>query len=207
VPVNCGAIPDSLIENELFDDCYTLGQRAYPLLQVIAIDPASCSVTLSVPKGVTPWSLDDAPRGHPLLHRWDPREAVNAQGALAVAEGAPIALEDGTQVSFEPGGLYVTGDCWLVPARVAGNGRLDWPMAGAALPPRGRHRYAVLGVTADNGSYDECCCRFDSLCQLPQAGQGRLAGKPAGSVAAPAVLKKARAKVARKKAAKADKPT
>ena len=105
--------------------------------------------------------------------------------------------------------LYATGDYWLIPARVAGNGQLDWPMAGAApaaLPPRGRHHYAVLGVTGDNGSYDECCCRFDSLCQLLQAGQGQPAGKPAGSVAAPVMMKKAPAKVAAKKAVKAGKP-
>ena len=194
---------------ELVDDRYTLGQRAYPLLQVIAIDLASCSVTLNVPKNTTPWPLDDDPRRHPLLRRWDQHDAVSAQGVLAVAEGAPIALEDGIQVSFEPGGLYATGDYWLIPSRVAGNGQLDWPMTGtapAALPPRGLHHHAVLGVSGDNGGYDECCCRFDSLCQLLQSGQAQPAGKPAGSVAAPAVLKKARSKVAAKKAAKAGRP-
>ena len=195
---------------ELVDDRYTLGQRAYPLLQVIAIDTASCSITLNVPKNILPWPLDDDPRRHPLLRRWDQREAVNTQGVLAVAEGAPIVLEDSIQITFESGGVYATGDYWLIPARVAGNGQLDWPSTGttpAALPPRGLHHHAVLGVTGDNGGYDECCCRFDSLCQLLQAGQGQLAGKPAGSVAAaPAALKKARAKVATKKTVKADKP-
>ncbi|KRE82959.1 hypothetical protein ASG75_15590 [Rhodanobacter sp. Soil772] len=194
---------------ELVDDRYTLGQRAYPLLQVLAVDAASCTVTLNVPKSTTPWPLDDDPHRHPLLRRWDQREAVNAQGVLAVAEGAPIALEDGIQISFEPGGLYATGDYWLIPARVAGNGQLDWPSAGAtpaALPPRGLHHHAVLGVTGDNGTYDECCCRFDSLCQLLQAGRNQLVGKRAAPVrAAPAAVKKARAKVA-KKVTKVDKP-
>ena len=163
---------------ELVDDRYTLGQRAYPLLQVLAVDAASCSVTLNVPKNTTPWPLDDDPRQHPLLRRWDQREAVNAQGVLAVAEGAPIALEDGIQVSFEPGGLYATGDYWLIPARVAGNGQLDWPSANgtpAALPPRGRHHYAARGVAGD-GNYDECCCRFGTLCELIQAGSSRQPG-------------------------------
>ncbi len=195
---------------ELVDDRYTLGQRAYPLLQVIAIDLANCSVTLNVPKNITPWPLDDDTRRHPLLRRWDQREAVNAQGVLATAEGAPIALEDGIQITFEPGGVYATGDYWLIPARVAGNGLLDWPMNGttpAALPPRGLHHHAVLGVTGDNGAYDECCCRFDSLCQLLQAGRNQLAGKPAAParVAAPAAVKKTRAKVA-KKVVTVDKP-
>ncbi|MBT2145770.1 MULTISPECIES: DUF6519 domain-containing protein [unclassified Rhodanobacter] len=163
---------------ELVDDRYTLGQRAYPLLQVIAVDLASCGVTLNVPKNTTPWPLDDDPRRHPLLRRWDQREAVNAQGVLAVAEGAPIALEDSIQISFEPGGLYATGDYWLIPARVAGNGQLDWPSANgtpAALPPRGRHHYAALGV-AGGGNYDECCCRFGTLCELIQAGSSRQPG-------------------------------
>jgi hypothetical protein len=193
---------------ELVDDRYTLGQRAYPLLQVLAIDLASCSVTLNVPKNIVPWPLDDDPRQHPLLRRWDQREAVNAQGVLAVAEGTSIALEDGVQITFEPGGVYATGEYWLIPARVAGNGQLDWPLANGApatLPPRGGHRYAVLGVTGDNGSYAECCCRFDSLCQLLQAKPGLQTGAgavlvPGAAVAAPGAVKKARARPVKKAA-------
>ncbi|MGB5941125.1 MAG: DUF6519 domain-containing protein, partial [Rhodanobacter sp.] len=169
---------------ELVDDRYTLGQRAYPLLQVLAIDPANASVTLNVPKNTTPWPLDDAPQRHPLLRRWDQREAVNAQGVLTVAEGAPITLEDGIQITFSPGGVYATGDYWLIPARVAGSGQLDWPSANgapAALPPRGRHHHAVLGISGEGG-YDECCCRFDSLCQWLQAKRRQPAG--AGAVLA-----------------------
>ena len=189
---------------ELVDDRYTLGQRAYPLLQVIAVDPASCSVTLNVPKNTVPWPLDDDSQQHPLLRRWDQRAAVNAQGVLAVAEGAPIALEDGVQVTFEPGGVYATGDYWLIPARVAGNGMLDWPRVTAAdgtssvaaLAPRGRHHHAALGATDDQGVYQECCCRFDSLCELLRAGAASFARQPAATAAktavAPAVAAKTR---------------
>ncbi|MDW2982764.1 DUF6519 domain-containing protein [Rhodanobacter sp. KK11] len=195
---------------ELVDDRYTLGQRAYPLLQVLAIDPANASVTLNVPKNTTPWPLDDAPQRHPLLRRWDQREAVNAQGVLTVAEGAPITLEDGIQITFSPGGVYATGDYWLIPARVAGSGQLDWPSANgapAALPPRGRHHHAVLGISGEGG-YDECCCRFDSLCQRLQAKRRQPAGAGAvlasgAAVAAPGTVKKTRAQPA-KKAAKAN---
>lgn len=191
---------------ELVDDRYTLGQRAYPLLQVIAVDPANGSATLNVPKNIVPWPLSDDPRQHPLLRRWDQREAVNGQGVLAVAEGAALALEDGIQVTFAPGGVYATGDYWLIPARVAGNGQLDWPSANgtpAALPPRGMHHHAVLGVTGANGGYDECCCRFDSLCQLLQANRSQQAGDGAvlaagAAVAAPVAVKKAQAKPAKK---------
>ncbi|HTH66964.1 MAG TPA: DUF6519 domain-containing protein, partial [Rhodanobacter sp.] len=199
---------------ELVDDRYTLGQRAYPLLQVIAVDLASCSVTLNVPKNTTPWPLDDDPRRHPLLRRWDQREAVNAQGVLAVAEGAPIALEDGIQVSFEPGGLYATGDYWLIPARVTGSGLLDWPMNGtapAALPPRGLHHHAVLGVTGDNAAYDECCCRFDSLCELLRAsskthGHDLLTAPAVGAAKSTAAAGSARRKRTRAKPAKPGNP-
>ncbi|EIM00679.1 DUF6519 domain-containing protein [Rhodanobacter denitrificans] len=193
---------------ELVDDRYTLGQRAYPLLQVLAIDPANGSVTLNVPKNIVPWPLDSDPRQHPLLRRWDQRDAVNAQGVLAVAEGTPMALEDGVQITFEPGGVYATGEYWLIPARVAGNGQLDWPLANGApatLPPRGGHHYAVLGVTGDSGSYAECCCRFDSLCQLLQARLGLQTGAgavlvPGAAVAAPSAVKKARARPVKKAA-------
>ena len=163
---------------ELVDDAYTLGQRAFPLLQVIAIDVANCSVTLQVPKNVTPWQPGGDPRQHALLRRWDQVDAVGTQGVLALGEGAPIALEDGIQITFEPGGVYATGEYWLIPARVAGNGQIDWPLATAAdgtagapaaVPPRGLHHYAALGVTDDKGGYQECCCRFESLCALMQA--------------------------------------
>lgn len=204
---------------ELADDAYTLGQRAFPLLQVIALDVANGSVTLNVPKNVTPWQPSNDSRKHALLRRWDQLDTVNAQGVLALAEGTPITLEDGLQITFEPGGLYATGDYWLIPARVAGNGQLDWPLViaadgtsgPAALPPRGLHHYAALGVTDANGNYQECCCRFDSLCALLQAGAKRQPGgmnavlQPRASVAkaASATTTKA-AKVA--KSAKVTKP-
>jgi Family of unknown function (DUF6519) len=156
---------------ELVDDDYTLAQRALPLLQVSAIDVPNRIVTLTVPKSITAYSINTTAQKHPLLRRWDQRVAVNAQGTVALVEGAAIDLEDGIQISFVPGGLYATGDYWLIPARVAGNGTLDWPQvagSAAALKSRGMHHYAVLGVSNPNGGFTECCCRFDSLCALIQ---------------------------------------
>jgi hypothetical protein len=166
---------------ELVDEAYTLGQRAFPLLQVIAMDVANTSVTLQVPRNVVPWQPSNDPRSHPLLRRWDQVDQVSTSGVLALGEGAPVVLEDGVEITFEPGGLYATGDYWLIPARVAGNGQLDWPLVTAtdgtsgpaALSPRGVHHYAALGVTDDKGGYRECCCRFDSLCALMQAGSSQ----------------------------------
>ena len=198
---------------ELVDDDYTLAQRAYPLLQVIAVDGADGSVTLSVPKNVPPYQAASDPRKHPLLRRWDQSAAPSGQGVVAVAEGTPVTLEDGIQVSFSAGGMYATGDYWLIPARVGGNGLPDWPSvtaadgstAAAALPPRGLHHYAVLGVTNDDGNYQNCCCRFDSLCALLHNGAIGVVTPPTVA-GAKAVAVPAKAKTVRK-TAKATKVT
>jgi hypothetical protein len=152
---------------ELVDDSYTLAQRALPLLQVSAIDAGDRIVTLSVPKSLTPYL--PASDAHPLLRRWDQRNGLTTQGTVPLIEGEAIDLEDGIQVVFEPGGQYATGDYWQIPARVGGNGMLDWPqVAGvpAAMKARGMHHRAVLGVLGADGAYHECCCRFGSLCDM-----------------------------------------
>lgn len=155
---------------ELVDDDYTLGQRAFALLRVTAVDTPGRRVTLSVPKNVTRYRLDG--HKHPLLRRWDEREGTNAQGVLDVKEGTWIGLEDGIQIRFGPGGVYANGDYWLIPARVAENGKLDWPQAAGgdgkpvpvAVRASGLHHYAVLGGVDAEGDYRECCCRLISLC-------------------------------------------
>ncbi|MEP6899877.1 MAG: DUF6519 domain-containing protein, partial [Rhodanobacter sp.] len=156
---------------ELVDDDDTLAQRAFPLLQVIAVNISERSVTLNVPKNVLAHLPANDPNRHPLLRRWDQHAMVNDEGVLELSEGEWITLEDGVQIFFEPGGVYATGDYWLAAARVAGNGMLDWPQlagAAAAIRSHGMHHYAVLGVVDDKNGYDECCCRFDSLCSLLQ---------------------------------------
>jgi hypothetical protein len=185
---------------ELVDDDYTLAQRTAPLLQVMAIDTAQMLVTLAVPKNVTPYAVSNAPAKHPLLRRWDQGGNVDAQGCVPLSEGEAIELEDGVQITFQPGGIYANGDYWLIPARVAGNGTLDWPQAAddtpAALPSRGMHHQAVLGTFGGQGAYSECCCRFDSLCALMKNTSDRrpvskLDVQPAAPVAKPAAKKTA----------------
>lgn len=183
---------------ELVDDDCTLAQRALALLQVIAVDAADGSVTLNVPNNITPHQPAIDQGKHPLLRRWDQSTALGMQGVVAVTEGVPITLEAGIQVTFAAGGIYATGDYWLIPARVAGSGVLDWPTVTAAdgssapavLPPRGLHHYAPLGVTDANGDFQDCCCRFDSLCALlrnvaskdvtaPTVGRAKAVAEPA----------------------------
>ncbi len=154
---------------ELVDDDYTLAQLAYPLLQVKAVDVTRRTVQLVLAGGVTPYALSNDARKHPLLRRWDQRDGVAAGGDVVLVEGKAFTLENGIQISFEPGGLYATGDYWLIPARVSGQGMIEWPqVAGTAtpLPSRGMHHPAVLGTYTAAAGYTECCCRFDSLCAL-----------------------------------------
>jgi hypothetical protein len=159
---------------ELVDDDYTLAQRAFALLQVSALDVAHRSVTLTVPKNVTPY-LPSAGK-HPLLRRWDEEKDLNVQGVIDVVEGKAIDLEAGIQIAFEPGGLYANGDYWVIPARVAGNGSLDWPIdpaataadfAGVARRASGVHHVAVLGGVDAEGIFRECCCRHVPDCVEP----------------------------------------
>lgn len=159
---------------ELSDDAIALSQRANPLLEVTAIDTANKTVTVRVPTALvhTPWV--DLNR-HPLLRRWDQRTGVGDDGTLAVREDDDgVELEDGVTIAFEPGGLYATGDYWVIPARVADNGSLDWPMDGdepRAVMAKGQHHYAMLGGIDDNGGFEECCCRVTPLCERRVAGR------------------------------------
>jgi hypothetical protein len=153
---------------ELVDDFYTLRQQASPLLQVTAIDIPNRVVTLQTSKNQQPYGVNLAK--HPYARRWDQRNGTSVDGAIPVVEGedGAIELENGVLVTFQPGGMYATGDYWLIPARVANGGSLDWPMQdGKPLPVNasGLHHYAVLG-RYDATGYSECCCRFGSLCTL-----------------------------------------
>jgi hypothetical protein len=139
---------------------------------------------------------------------------------LPVAEGGWITLEDGLQVWFEPGGAYATGDYWQVPARVAGNGSLDWPTTNGApdaVKSRGMHHRAALGVSTLRANYTECCCRIVSLCdQLRAAGAAKKTApgtvtpapaRPLTPVVPARPTKTARATVKAAKATKATKAT
>jgi hypothetical protein len=158
---------------ELLDDDCTLQQHANALLQVAAVDIARRTVTLTVPKNVTPYLPSKDSGKHPLLRRWDQRDDVSVRGLVDVVEGKAIALECGIQIAFEAGGLYATGDYWVIPARVAGNGSLDWPLdpnapgpdfAGVARNASGVHHVSVLGGVDAQDVYRECCCRHVPDC-------------------------------------------
>lgn len=152
---------------ELVDDAYTLRQQPSPLLKVAAIEIPSRVVTLQTSKSLQPYMVNLAK--HPYVRRWDQQNGTSADGTIPVVEGddGAVELENGLLVTFQPGGLYATGDYWVIPARVANGGSLDWPLQDDGKPvpinASGLHHYAVLG-RYDASGYNECCCRFESLC-------------------------------------------
>ncbi|MGP1666453.1 MAG: DUF6519 domain-containing protein, partial [Rhodanobacter sp.] len=206
---------------ELLDDDITLAQQAWPLRQVIAINMHSGSVSLSEPISSSKVPLPD-PNRHALLRRWDQRsaarsgslqnpEAMSGEGVLTLLEGQWIELEDGVQIRFESGGLYANGDYWTLPARVADNGVLDWPqemgadgeLTAAAVAASGNHHYGLLGLTSSDG-YNECCCRFPSICGLMRDSQAGPAKKMELSIAAASTTAKVKAKAQPKPKPKAE---
>jgi len=113
----------------------------------------------------------------PRVRLWDQRQAgdiVLVNGAVPVEESnatAPnwIALEDGIQIEFAPGGNYRSGDYWLIPARVA-TGDIEWhedDSGPAMVRPHGiQHHFAPLGflIWEDNElQLKSCICEFDPL--------------------------------------------
>ena len=98
-------------------------------------------------------------------------------------------LEDGVEIWFEAGGHYVTGDYWLIPARVI-SGDLEWPAetdadgnvvmsngvaTPAALRSRGpRHYYAPLAHTEAGNAREgklvvtDCRCKIQRVSICPQ---------------------------------------
>ncbi len=129
------------------------------LFQVADVKPAARQVTLVLPEGaVAPVHIE-----HMLLRRWDHkagpgnRRGLQLQGGAALivegeGDGNWLALEDGVQVQFQKSdNHYRAGDYWLIPARVADGGIVEWPSdhrgRPEALGPRGvRHRYAPVGI-------------------------------------------------------------
>ncbi len=124
---------------ELADD----SNATNPLLRIAAIDPSGAAVTLTGPAPNLP-----SGRGT-VLRRWDQRT-----GIMTVAESVNswIALEDGIEIQFTPGGNYNSGDYWAVPARPA-IGEIMWPIDANGAPraqvPHGicRYRAALASIT------------------------------------------------------------
>lgn len=144
---------------EVVDDAYTARRAVAALRQVVVVDPAGSRVRLdAAPDGTT----GQLPALHPLLRRWD-------HAASAVSEGEWLDLEDGVQVWFEPGGTYVGGDYWVIPARTL-TADVEWPTDGVGTPlltpPAGvAVHYAPLAWVVDGQTVQSLRRTFPSLAQ------------------------------------------
>ena len=127
---------------EVIDDTIVLAGGPGVLAEVSEVFRDDLRVTLSVPGSAPPGlpTYTSAEAGlHPLLRRWDHRGDPALGGALLVAETADppdseqgwLDLDDGVQIRFAAGGRYLTGDYWLIPARVA-TGDIEWPQQNDA---------------------------------------------------------------------------
>jgi len=119
---------------------------------------------------------------NPKVRRWD---QISDTGAVPIVEQSPAAnawipLEDELQIQFSQNGQYITGDYWLIPARVT-TGSIEWPpltdatgepvikdgvVVPDALPPDGiEHHYAPLGFFSLDGragfTFGTCRCTFE----------------------------------------------
>jgi Family of unknown function (DUF6519) len=84
------------------------------------------SVTLVVPANQT-ISVD--PTRNARMRRWDMSGPPVTSAGLPLSPGTPIQLENGIEVTFDPG-TFRSGDYWTIPARAA-TGQIDWPPCGS----------------------------------------------------------------------------
>jgi hypothetical protein len=171
---------------ELTDDTQDLAGVPGPLVRLAKVDGNKLTVDPdSLPNAAaTAWNDQLI---NPKVRRWDQITNSAVQlvgGAVPIVEQTAsadswIPLEQEIQVQFSAGGQYVTGDYWLIPARVA-TGDIEWPPKTDAtgqpiiendavvpdpLPPDGvEHHYAPLGFFSVLGNaltLGSCRCTFD----------------------------------------------
>jgi hypothetical protein len=141
---------------EVCDDAYLGRGEVSDLLQVVEVDLAGRRVRLSAEPDKT---VGRQPGRHPFLRRWDQLESRRRGapkldgGAVKLAEGEWIDVEDGLQIYFQPGGDYVSGDYWTFAARTI-TGTVEWPADDAGRPllaePEGvAYHYAPLAWVTD----------------------------------------------------------
>lgn len=149
---------------EFTDTAYASRLEALPLLRVEELDLPGRRVRLSAEPEP---GVGRLPHLHPFLRRWDHhagpkrkgRTGALKDGAVPVAEGEWLPLEDGVEVYFAKDGTYRTGDHWLVPARTA-TGGVEWPTDTARRPllqgPAGiaRHLAPLALVKGEEGAVD-----------------------------------------------------
>jgi hypothetical protein len=172
-----GLAVNDLVEFEN-DDSVNMNE-AKSLLQVQKVDCFEMTVTLK-----RTVDIPSALGTHALLRRWDQKKSAT-DVVIPIVESSNddngwLELEDGIKIQFKPGGIYRTGDYWLIPARTA-LGDVEWD-EDKFMPPRGvMHHLAPLAIVSveENGSVtlkNDCRCTFSSLPDNCTYGQYRQLG-------------------------------
>lgn len=139
---------------EIACDAFEFSEAAHPLGRVARIDRAKCSVTLEFARSAPQAFKDPSSARGLVLQRWDHDPGDSESGAIEVVEGNEwIAVERGLTIRFAKGGIYRSGDYWLVTARVATG--FEWPRDENKVPvfelPHGPQRMtAALGLASGN---------------------------------------------------------
>jgi hypothetical protein len=148
---------------ELSDDWHDLHNVPGSLVKVATVE----GDRLSIDPASIPDALATVPGDqllNPKVRRWDQSDndvTILVDGALPITEGTQekdwIDLEQGIQIQFSDGGLYRSGDYWLIPARAA-TGSIELPNGeGTFTSPIGiEHHYAPLGFVIDKDSLHDC---------------------------------------------------
>jgi hypothetical protein len=172
---------------EVTDTAYASRLEALPLLRVEELDLPGRRVRLSAEPAP---GVGRLPHLNPFLRRWDHHEGPQRKGrtaalkggAVPVAEGEWLPLEDGVEVYFAKGGSYRTGDHWIIPARTA-TGSVEWPTDQARRPllqgPTGiaRH-FAPLALVKGEESAVDLRLAFGPLASsIPAANEATLAAE------------------------------
>ncbi|MFF8395691.1 DUF6519 domain-containing protein [Streptomyces sp. NPDC016172] len=172
---------------EFVDTAYASRLEPLPLLRVEELDLPGRRVRLSAEPAPGVGRLAHL---NPYLRRWDHsggpkrkgRSTALKDGAIPVTEGEWLPLEDGVEVYFVRGGVYRTGDHWIVPARTA-TGGVEWPADQARRPllqgPAGiaRH-FAPLALIKGEGSAIDLRLAFGPLASsMPPADEATLAAE------------------------------
>jgi len=126
---------------ELTDDTHELNGLPGTLVQLSNAQMVGPSPTLTLNLATASGSTSalNFPT-NPKVRRWDQIATSSVpltNGAMSLQEGIWLTLENGVQVQFATGGLYHTGDYWLVPGRTAtalSSPSVVWPADGSGNP-------------------------------------------------------------------------
>jgi hypothetical protein len=172
---------------EFTDTAYASRLEPLPLLRVEELDLPGRRVRLSAEPEP---GVGRLPHLNPFLRRWDHHEGPRRKGrttalkggAVPVAEGEWLPLEDGVEVYFAKGGTYRTGDHWIIPARTA-TGGVEWPTDPARRPllqgPTGivRHFAPLALVKGEGGTVDLRRSFAPLASSVPAADEATLAAE------------------------------